>query len=214
MKKIMFNDAHLLNDMVLRKQKTMTRRLAKYRGNKEVGYYSWPRGMVVGYGQYCFIECLDANEEHFEPEIYIRSEYHVGEVVAVAQSYRSLSSDDNPLFLLGDEIGDTGKTEVICSKDTAGWNNKMFVKADYMPHHIRITGIKAEMLQEISEEDMLKEGILQSRGRFLHYQPKKPNWLAFNTPVAAFHSLIDRVSGKGTWDENPLVFAYEYELID
>ena len=210
----MFNDAHLLNDMVLRKQKTMTRRLAKYRGNKEVGYYSWPRGMVVGDGQYCFIECLDANEEHFEPEIYIRSEYHVGEVVAIAQSYLSLSSDDNPLFLLGDEIGDTGKTEVICSKDTAGWNNKMFVKAEYMPHHIRITGIKAEMLQEISEEDMLKEGILQSRGRFLHYQPKQPNWLAFNTPVAAFHSLIDRVSGKGTWDENPIVFAYEYELID
>lgn len=29
-----------------------------------------------------------------------------------------------------------------------------------------------------------------------------------------FAHLIDRVSGKGTWESNPWVFAYEFELID
>lgn len=58
----------------------------------------------------------------------------------------------------------------------------MFVKAEWMPHRIRITNIKVERLQDISEEDI-------------------------------FRNLIDRISGKGTWQRNPWVFAYEFELI-
>lgn len=36
------------------------------------------------------------------------------------------------------------------------------------------------------------------------------------TPIArdAYHFLIDKVSGKGTWESNPYVFVYEFELID
>lgn len=30
----------------------------------------------------------------------------------------------------------------------------------------------------------------------------------------AFAALIDKVSGKGTWDSNPWVFVYEFKLID
>lgn len=29
----------------------------------------------------------------------------------------------------------------------------------------------------------------------------------------AFAALIDKISGKGTWDSNPWVFVYEFELI-
>ena len=43
-------------------------------------------------------------------------------------------------------------------RDKPGWNNKMFVRADLMPHRIKITGIKLERLQDISEEDIYKEG--------------------------------------------------------
>ena len=43
----------------------------------------------------------------------------------------------------------------------AGWSNTMFTKADLMPHHIRITDIKIERLQNISDEDCFKEGIFK-----------------------------------------------------
>lgn len=36
----------------------------------------------------------------------------------------------------------------------------------------------------------------------------------FDTPREAFAALIDKVSGKGTWESNPYVFVYEFELID
>lgn len=36
----------------------------------------------------------------------------------------------------------------------------------------------------------------------------------FSTPREAFAALIGKVSGKGTWENNPLVWVYEFELVD
>ena len=38
-------------------------------------------------------------------------------------------------------------------------------------------------------------------------------WKLFPTPREAFASLIDKVSGRGTWDRNPWVVVYEFELV-
>lgn len=35
----------------------------------------------------------------------------------------------------------------------------------------------------------------------------------FFTPRKAFAALIDKVSGKETWNSNPWVFVYEFELV-
>lgn len=128
--------------------------------------------------------------------------YKVGEVVAVAQSYLDVR---NPQF---DKLG----------HDVAGNTNKMFVRADLMPHHIKITDVKVERLQDIPEEEILKEGVWQ------FYDNKKLFYISKNTGEAstvcflsareAFAYLIDKVSGKGTWDSNPWVVAYSFKLID
>ena len=34
------------------------------------------------------------------------------------------------------------------------------------------------------------------------------------SPRDAFADLIDKVSGKGTWEENPFVWVYEFKLFD
>ena len=84
-----------------------------------------------------------------------------------------------------------------------------------MPHQIRITGIKCERLQDISKEDCMKEGILGD----VEYDKYEVYGLfgnsddGFDTPREAFASLIDKVSGRGTWDRNPWVVVYEFELV-
>lgn len=35
----------------------------------------------------------------------------------------------------------------------------MFVRADLMPHHIKITDVKVERLQDISDDDIMREGV-------------------------------------------------------
>lgn len=120
--------------------------------------------------------------------------YKIGEVVAVAQNYQ-----------------DAG----VAAENEAGWNNKMFVKAWLMPHRIRITNIRVEHLQDISDEDCMKEGICKTfirGGGFWCYTTKASNML-FHTPQEAYAALIDKVCKKGTWDKNPLVLVYEFRLL-
>lgn len=63
----------------------------------------------------------------------ILPKYGVNEVVAVAQIYEAAGFDP--------EYSIEG---MLYAKKHAGWRNKMFVSAKYMPHQIRITGIKCE----------------------------------------------------------------------
>ena len=120
--------------------------------------------------------------------------YKAGEIVAVAQCYLDVGC---PQF---DKFG----------RDVSGNTNKMFVKAELMPHHIRITDVKVERLQSISEEDALKEGICELA--FDYYLPNGYE-KSFSMPREAFAYLIDKVSGKGTWQSNPYVWVYDFELV-
>ena len=133
--------------------------------------------------------------------------YKVGEVVAIAQCYKKLYP--NADFEM---VGNGFMTE------SAGWNNKMFVRANLMKRHIRITDVKVERLQDISDDDIMREGVWQSYDqKNLFYVSKSIGYaldVAFLSAREAFTYLIDMVSGEGTWNRNPWVVAYSFELVD
>ena len=79
--------------------------------------------------------------------------YSVGEIVAVSQRYKDAGVNFLPEE--DEEFGCYGFPAV----QTPGWTNKMFVRADLMPHHIQIVSVKSERMQDISDEDCMKEGI-------------------------------------------------------
>lgn len=214
-KKIMFNDKYSLTQAVLDGRKTMTRRIIKcprtFKGEWVAGFNIHRRHSdkkIVDW------PCMyDADEREFDMG-EILPKYKVGEVLSIAQSYESLGM--NPEIALNDRDGIGFYTK---TKFASGWKNKMFVRADLMPHHIRITNIKVERLQGISDEDCLKEGVYEDSGDdefppsiFYEFEGNKDD--GFDTPREAFAALIDKVSGKGTWESNPYVFVYEFELID
>lgn len=215
MKKIMFNDKYSLTQAVLDGRKTMTRRIIKcprtFKGEWAAGFNIHRRHSdkkIVGY------PCMyDADEREFDMG-EILPKYKVGEVLAIAQSYESLGM--NPEIALNDRDGIGFYTK---TKFAPGWKNKMFVRADLMPHHIRITNIKIERLQDISDKDCLKEGIYKGQcgsadTHFMDAYYYKGDIQPYCTPREAFAALIDKVSGKGTWESNPYVFVYEFELVD
>ena len=81
-----------------------------------------------------------------------KSKWHIDDVVAISQPYKDILSSAY-----------CDKYELDKLTHTKGWSNAMFTKADLMPHHIRITDIKIERLQDISDEDCLKEGIYKGQ---------------------------------------------------
>lgn len=191
MKKIMFSDRYGLTAAVLQGRKTMTRRMV--RDGTPIGNWG-------------------------ETEKYAK--YKIGEVVAVTQSYQNILDTvfgDDQQWKYG-YMRDVEESHEKTWKDINGRTNKMFVKADLMPHQIKITDIKIERLQDISEEDCIREGILHSDNYAMPYgitEVAAPNGVFFyySSPREAFAALIDKVSGYGTWERNPWVFVYSFKLI-
>ena len=203
----MFNDRFHLTQAVLEGTKTMTRRLLTLTLDKDVDgklIRVYPSKVYFDNGKWLFD--FEGRTYLLPKENYPR--YNIGEVVAIAQSYHNLNKSGYtaPEWL-----------DHVC-ESSAGYENKMFVRADLMPHHIRITDVKVERLQDISEDEILREGVWQFPGdKFTFYISKiigKYKAKAFSTARDAYKYLIDKVSGKGTWESNPWVVAYSFELVD
>ena len=132
--------------------------------------------------------------------------YEVGEVVAIKQKYSDL--DETWRVAKGIFYGDC----YLCTEYQAGWNNKMFVKNELMPHKIKITGIKQCRLQDITEEECLNEGIYKFAGyRMFNFDNSGLPW--YNTAKEAFADLINELNGKVYWECNSDGYAYEFELV-
>lgn len=188
MKKIMLDDRHGLTEAVMQGKKTMTRRVFK---SDPALVEQFPIDYIIG----------------------SYANYEVGEVVAIAQSYKDAGVDENKI------VGFTKNRKPILAKESAGWTNKLFVKADLMTHHIQITNVRLERLQDISEADCLKEGIeVNERGiailRRWDRVMKTTHYPCEHSAIVAFADLMENIIGKGTWEKNPYIFVYEFKMID
>ena len=205
----MFNDKFCLTKAVLSGTKTMTRRLLKVPktcNGKEV--YSF-NVLTNNAGT----QCVDLVDENGGVLGSWKPHYEVGDIVAIAQPYKDIiecMAEYSDIIINVDGS--------INREYKAGWTNKMFVKANLLPHHIRITDVKIERLQDISDDDIIREGVWQFYdNKNLFYVSKNIGYapdVAFLSAREAFWYLIDKISGKGTWDNNPWVVAYSFELID
>lgn len=204
MRKIMFDDKFGLTEAVLNREKTMTRRVIK--GDYVKIAHLKHEGTFIGK--------IASGDSVIPPQ----PAYNVGEEIAIAQNYKSIYEE------LEEKKGNSKANEWWCNlyerigdpTKHAGYRNKMFVRADLMPHRIRITKTKLERLQDISEEECLKEGVEKWIDCYIVtgiMENQGKNNVCFDTPREAFAALIDRISGKGTWESNPWVFAYEFELL-
>lgn len=185
----MFNNKYGLTQAVLEGRKTQTRRVIEMPQDD--------------------IEYLDeAFDWDFRESVIIDryAKYSIGEIVAIAQRYNDIHEEveNETLEML----------DLYCSK---GWNNKMFVKAELMPHQIKITNVRIERLQDISDEDCMSEGIQTFYFGKCKFPPDGYTFdngkSHFDSPREAYAELIDKVGKKGDWDSNPYVFVYDFELL-
>ena len=215
----MFNDRYGLTDAVIEGRNIMTRRLIDPMPkdcatvHKNCWGANWsdePMSLVVDRdtgGIYCKY-CGNGVRLH-DGGYHYKTKYKVGEVVAVAQNY--FSTYDESKWENGIWYNEFADGSDITNH--AGWINKMFVKAEYMPHQIRIARIRCERLQDISADDCLKEGIQHLNDRYYFRDNEGRIIDDFPTAKQAFALLINKVSGRGTWESNPWVVVYEFELV-
>lgn len=218
MDKIMFNERYGQESAVLAGSKDMTRRVIK-------GCYKEVKDYHAN-GEWHFIaETEDGNTVELKPH------FEIGERVSIAQSYKE-AFHELELLIAGRKADEEQQAlynrYINMPRDVKGWTNKMFVKAEYMPHQILITDIKVERLQDISNEDAMREGVYHYETPPLHhefdpYAPWPPhvkpykynydNLKYFHEARWAFKHLFNKVVGGAAWIINPWVFVYTFKLV-
>ena len=197
MKKISFNDKFGFTQAVIEGRKTMKREI--------VGNYKY---------------ALDV----FRYYDYIsKSKYNIHETVAISQNYKDAGYEIHQYTTESDKeygyLRGLGYDEIPMKWPIRGYTNKMFAKAELMPYQIYITAIYIEKLQDISDEDCLKEGVIECKDcnpAYCYLTKRDENFYcghAYTTPQAAFANIIDETYGKGTWNSNPYVIVYTFNLI-
>lgn len=207
MKKMMFNEPFGLEQAVINGTKDMTRRILTVDIHNLIDFKSYLEGDQQCAGEF---ECGWVDWRLVMP-------YKLGEVIAIAQRYA-----DVPINMFPDVWY---AMDII--KHSKGWSNKMFVSSKFMPHKIQITDMKLERLQDISNEDCLREGIYAHTVELDEVKGVKPytsysynatqgknvkRWW-YKTPREAYAALVDKLYGKGTWESNPWVVAYTFKRV-
>jgi hypothetical protein len=103
----------------------------------------------------------------------------------------------------------------------------MFMPEWAARYYAIMNSVELQRLQDISDEDCIAEGIIEERPEFYECEPGPPKYgfpeivtelrtvLAdelYDSPREAYAAEIDMINGKGTWESNPYVFSYHYEL--
>lgn len=81
---------------------------------------------------------------------------------------------------------------------------------------LKVTNVRVERLQDISEADAIAEGLIHSElfnewGGVEPHPEVKGHYRWYQNPIDAFKNLWESINGDGSWKENPWVWVIEFE---
>jgi len=182
MKGIMFKED--MFKAVIEGRKTQTRRIVKID----------PSFNLIGKGITGFTTFEDSKLNIYG--VYPR--YDNREVIYLKEPYMLINNI--PYYRYNDEKESNG--------GLLKWKNKMFMPEKYARYFIKITNVRVERLQDISEEDSMTEGI-----SLPNYAEQTITDVRYPEPSAIFQDLWNSINGSESWDINPWVWVYTFELI-
>lgn len=181
----------------------------------------------------CVLSQLDNKSGQFSfDDIFIFCPYQVGDKLWLQEPYQIGESDVHTKCVWGHYRDDkeTFNDKRLTLHEFDLWRYRKFpcrrtsgrfMYKSLARHWFEVTGVKAERVQDISEEDCLKEGIKYKLncgiGGETCYDDVVGNrkgeyrWL---NPKPPFQRLWDSYYGEGAWDRNDWVWCYTFRKID
>lgn len=162
----------------------------------------------------------DGNNENIGT---IKENYKVGDVLWARETWRHSDDLNNPFDYKADFELEYNQEHMDFIKGS--WKPSIHMYKDACRIFLKVKSVKIERLNDISEEDAKKEGVVFENlwQQFDCYlcptiKHKGTGLLCndgfFNTAKESFSTLWESIFGHGTWEFNPYVFVYEYERIE
>lgn len=100
------------------------------------------------------------------------------------------------------------------------WRSPMFLMEWMARYFIQITDVRPERLQDITEEDALKEGIASFKSPLpkmpeliMYYWGEKIPEHIFQSAEETYANLWNSINGEGSYESNPYVWVYSFKLV-
>jgi hypothetical protein len=95
--------------------------------------------------------------------------------------------------------------------ETYGWFKRLslFMPKEACRIRLKITNIRVERLQDITEQDAIVEGIESRDGIYKDYLSGE----YYRKPLQSYLTLWESINGKGSWDKNPWVWVIEFNKL-
>lgn len=144
--------------------------------------------------------------------------YQVGDRLWVKETWKAYEDERGCLYYLykdGEKKSGISKRVLQnLAHYSNKWNSPRFMFKDVARIWLEVTGVRAERLADISEEDAKAEGVEQIGSEYRNYQYKKEGGAM--TLISAYESYItlwELINGKKyPFYSNPFCWVYEFKL--
>lgn len=210
MKPILFN-SEMVRAM-LEGRKTVTRRVIKPRYRDKDAGFRIDRNVFTG--QITGVEIID--EDECGTNRYVKLPYQVGAVLYVRETYAQIDIDVDSMYFENSGELYRGmyiyKADGVDLSDIGGrWHPSIHMPKEAARIFLRVTDVRVERLQDMTGEDVAKEGI----ATLVH---RKSSYYDCNQREM-FEKLWNSTVSKNEfeqygWEANPWVWVISFERID
>lgn len=148
---------------------------------------------------------------------YVKGKYQVGDIMWVRETFEIVPIE---MAAITENYSDVRKKIKYKADDGEAfikWKPSIFMPKEACRIFLKVTNVRVERLQDISEQDAIAEGIEEiakttRQSIYKNYIPD--DILGFAAPENSFKSLWESINGKESWNKNPWVFVYDFERIE
>ena len=150
----------------------------------------------------------------------IKPRYQPSDILWVRETFCEVPYEHNHVSIKGGYITIPKYAyKADSERDYTGiWKPSIHMPREAARIFLRVTSVRVERLQEITAEDVIREGIEYSDSGPYHWHvldTKLNAWINFHFHDEAFKHLWDSLNAKRGygWDTNPWVWVIEFERI-
>ena len=178
-------------------RKTQTRRICKLQADADCYYIrEFSDGILT----------INYNQGNENPKL--KTPVNVGDIIWVRETWNNLNKIEfEPHYIYKANESATGKYPI------SKWNPSLFMPKSACRIWLKVVNVRVERLNDISEDDAINEGI-----KFEFFNSKKWYYTYENDECStlssciSYRSLWSKINGVGSWDLNPLVWVYDFEV--
>lgn len=181
---------------ILDGRKTQTRRIVKPQPKKDLEVKPKLSHQWDGKQDYP-LTLTFIDENTCKPNIQCESSLpkcEIGDILWVRETFGRLVIDDSFVY----------KADCCSPEDKPffGWKPSIHMPKEAARIFLKVTDVRVERLQDLNRGDAMEEGC--------PFQ----NMADGRNPMDWFAELWQSINGKDSWNENPFVWVYEFEIVD